>query len=47
MVLIAMLAMLNALLLPLASNTVLSLAQQRQIKRRPTGLQPNTGGAES
>jgi hypothetical protein len=47
MVLIVMLAIVSVLLFLFASNIVLSLMQQRQAKRKPTGLQTNPGGAES
>jgi competence protein ComGC len=47
MVLIVMLAILSVLLFLFAPNIVLSLMQQKQAKRNPTGLQTNTEGAES
>jgi hypothetical protein len=46
MVLIFTLAIVNVLLFLFASNMVLSLMQQKQAKRNPTGLQANTEAAE-
>jgi hypothetical protein len=47
MVLDAMQAIVNALLFLFASSIVLSLMQQRQATRKPTGLKTHLGVAES